>query len=191
LIAVGDVAGHGIGAALYMATARGIVRSRAHEGGTPGEIVTHLNRMLVEDMQSGRFMTLCLASIDPGERTIRWVRAGHDPAIVYDPASDAFTELDGGGGLPLGVEASAAYQDDIRSGLAEGQVILLGTDGIWETRDPGDEIFGKERLREVIRRSAGASASEISAAIEAALAEFRGDARPRDDVTFVVVKMAS
>ena len=191
LIAIGDVSGHGIGAALLMTTARGIVRSRAGAGGDLGQIVTHLNGVLSADMRSGRFMTLCLAAIDPRQSTIRWARAGHDPLIVHDPASGTFRELDDAGGLPLGIDDQHLYREHVCHGLLPGQIIFFGTDGIWDTLNPAGESFGKGRLRDAIRQSAHRTAAEISTQVQEQLSTFRGGVRHRDDVTFVVVKMCA
>lgn len=189
MIAIGDVAGHGIAAALLMATARGIVRSRAREtGNCLAQILTHLNATLAGDLRSGRFMTLCLTVIDPAAGVVRWASAGHDPALVYDPEADSFQELDAGG-VPLGVDDDVHYHEHSYSGLRDGCIITLGTDGIWETNNGRGSWFGKERLKDVIRRAAGGSAQDISDAIQYELETFRGSARQRDDVTFVVVKL--
>jgi sigma-B regulation protein RsbU (phosphoserine phosphatase) len=139
-------------------------------------------------MRSGRFMTLCLTVIDAEAGMVRWASAGHDPALVYDPAADSFQELDAGG-IPLGVDDFVQYQEHTYGGLREGCIITLGTDGIWETNNGRGSWFGKERLKDVIRRSAGGSAQDISEAIQQELETFRGSARQRDDVTFVVVKL--
>ena len=133
-------------------------------------------------------MTMYLAVIDAGSGTVRWVSAGHDPALVYDPAAGSFQEI-GEGDLPLGVVHETEYAEQTFGPLRPGQVILVGTDGVWEMPNAAGEPFGKERLRDVIRVAASASAADIAGAIRGQLAEFRGDARQVDDVTFIVVKL--
>ena len=86
LVAIGDVVGHGIGSALVMAGARGILHSRASACGQLGELMTHLNEQLVPDLEGCRFVTMLLWYVDPRRGTVCWANAGHDPAIVYDPA---------------------------------------------------------------------------------------------------------
>jgi serine phosphatase RsbU (regulator of sigma subunit) len=188
LIALGDVMGHGVAAALVMAGARAVLRDRVADAGSLAEVINRLNRTLASDLDGSRFMTMHLAVVDTTTSTYRWASAGHDPAIMYDPAADTFEEHDEGG-LPLGVLADADYEEYSRGPFGPGRVIVVGTDGIWEMPGPGGEQFGKDRLRAVIRRSAARSAGEIVDAIVSELANFRGACRPVDDVTLIVIKM--
>src|SRR5262249_2672726 len=119
---------------------------------------------------------------------MRWVSAGHDPALVYDPAADRFEEV-GEGELPLGVMDEMEYTEHTHGPLRPGQVIVVGTDGGWEMPDAKGKPFGQDRLRDVIRAWATGSAEAIASAVRDRLARFRGDARQVDDVTFVVVKV--
>jgi sigma-B regulation protein RsbU (phosphoserine phosphatase) len=119
---------------------------------------------------------------------MRWVSAGHDPVIVFDPAEGNFTEV-GEGDLPLGVMDDTKYTEQTSAAFRPGQVLFIGTDGVWEMPDAKGEQFGKDRLREVIRASAARSADEIAGAVRERLTAFRGDAKSVDDVTFVVVKV--
>jgi sigma-B regulation protein RsbU (phosphoserine phosphatase) len=147
-----------------------------------------LNRLIAADHGGDRFMTMHLSVIDARAGTMRWVSAGHDPALVYDPAADHFEEV-GEGELPLGVMDETEYPEHTHGPLRPGQVLLIGTDGVWEMPDVKGEEYGKERLRAVIRESAAGSAADIAQAIRNGLVGFRGDARQVDDVTFVVVKV--
>ena len=156
--------------------------------GSLGEIVTDINQRFTEDVErSGRFMTLFLARIDRVRKKIEWVRAGHDPALLYDPVTDAFVSLKGKG-LPLGVDAAIPYRES-STAIEDGQILFIGTDGIWETANEMGELFGKDRLKEVIRRHAGQSARDILLAVHGAAEEFRGELKPEDDLTIVVVKL--
>jgi phosphoserine phosphatase RsbU/P len=93
-IVVGDVSGHGIPSALLMTSARSSIRQRASRSGSIAQIVSDVNRQLTRDVEeSGRFMTLFCSQIDTHSRSISWVRAGHDPAILYDPVTDSFEKL--------------------------------------------------------------------------------------------------
>jgi sigma-B regulation protein RsbU (phosphoserine phosphatase) len=187
-VAVGDVTGHGIAAALLMATARALLRSQADQVGELGKLLSHMNRHLAADVPVGRFMTLCYLLLDAQERTVRWSSAGHDPAIVFTPGSEPFSEL-AGGGIPLGIEPQWQYQELGPELLASGQIIVIGTDGIWEARNPQGEMYGKERLRAIIRQTSAGPADEISAAITQDVAAFRGQRFQDDDITLVVVKV--
>jgi sigma-B regulation protein RsbU (phosphoserine phosphatase) len=137
---------------------------------------------------SGNFMTLFFLTIDLQSRKLTWVRAGHDPAILFDPATDTIDELQGNG-VAMGVDESWIYAENEKSGLAEGQIIFIGTDGIWETENDKGQRFGKAPIFDIIRRNSKAGANEIMQAIIAALNEFRGGIAPEDDVTLMVIKI--
>ncbi len=188
-VAVGDVSGHGIAAALLMASTRAFLLSRAAQPGSLAEVMTDVNRLVASDSsRTSQFVTLFLLQLDPGLSSLSWVRAGHDPALVYDPATDAFTELLGPG-LALGLSPDYAYAEGRLETLAPGQIVLLGTDGIWETMNAAGEMFGKKRLRTLIREHAAAPAAAIMTRIGVALAAFREEGPQADDVTMVVIKI--
>ena len=188
-VVVGDVSGHGIAAGLLMTNARALIRSRSAQPGTLSEIVTDVNRDLTLDIyDTGRFSTLLYLMVDSQNHLAKWVRAGHDAALLYDPARDRFEELYGSG-LAMGWDEDYQYEENERSGLTEGQIIFLGTDGIWETFDLNKEPFGKKPLKNIIRRNAAASADDIKSKILEALANHRQGQEPEDDVTLIVIKM--
>jgi phosphoserine phosphatase RsbU/P len=188
VVAVGDVTGHGVAAAILMATARALLRSRIDHGNELAAVISNINLHLADDRQAGRFMTLLCLLLDVDQRMLTWVGAGHDPVIVYDPGTDAFDEL-AGVDLPLGVDPTWQYQHFCSDRWQPGMVLLIGTDGIWETRDPDGRQFGKVRLREVLRAHAGEPAQAVGEAIVAAVEAFRGRGPQEDDLTFVVIKL--
>ncbi len=188
-IVVGDVSDHGLPSALLMTTARATLRECASRPGSTPEIVGHLNRRLAQDVQdTGRFMTLFYAEIERSSRNIRWVRAGHDPAMVYDPLSGEFAELNGQSGLPLGIFDQAAYEE-CRRELGPEQIVVIGTDGIWEACNPEGRVFGKKRLQEVIREHAARPAAEMVERVLEDLQKFLHPLSVQDDATLVVVKL--
>lgn len=188
-VVVGDVTGHGVAAALLMTTARALLRMRAVQPGIISEVVTSVNQQLTLDTyETGSFMTLFYLAVDQANRTLRWVRAGHDPAIFYDSTTDQFEKLLGSG-LALGVDKDWHYEGNEKTGLVSGQVIFLGTDGIWETRNVDGEMFGKERLYSIIRTNAHKPTEATRDAVLEALADFRGEMTQEDDVTLVVIKV--
>ena len=188
-VVVGDISGHGVDSALLMTTARAFLRMRASQPGSISEIISAMNRHLTRDvLETGRFMTLFYMSIDPGEKRIDWVRAGHDPAILYDPGQDTFEELKGSG-VALGVNEAFDYEENFQSGLANGQIIAIGTDGIWEAVNREGEMFGKERFRDIIRNNAAADASEILNAVYTELNRFTMGQKSEDDITLVIIKV--
>jgi sigma-B regulation protein RsbU (phosphoserine phosphatase) len=187
-VVVGDVSDHGIPSALLMTTARAFLRQRASRPGTLNQIVADVNRQISPDVEkSGQFMTLFFCEIDSRNKTIRWVNAGHDPAVIFDPSNGNFDELSGHA-LPLGVSEEGAYQEYQRK-ILPGQIILIGTDGIWESQNAMGQMFGKERFRNVIRTHARKSAKEILQAVVDEIDEFSHPLENEDDVTLVVVKV--
>jgi sigma-B regulation protein RsbU (phosphoserine phosphatase) len=188
-VAVGDVAGHGIAPALLMTTVRAFLRSRVlTQPEDLADAITEVNRLLCADTaETGNFMTLFFMLIDSGNGKIRWVRAGHEPAMIYDPSSDSFDELHGRG-IALGVDETWSFEEQIRELWSDSQIVLIGTDGIWETENPQGESFGKRRLKEIIRQHKNKSSEEIVQAVTEALADHRESAPQQDDVTMVVIK---
>lgn len=114
---------------------RSSLRRRASLSGDIAENVADVNRQLSQDVEhSGQFVTLFLLALDTPTKRLEWVRAGHDPGIVYDPSADSFSEL-GGSGIALGVEAGWIYAANAKSDGSGGQVIFIATDGIREARN--------------------------------------------------------
>jgi len=188
-IVVGDVTGHGVGAALLMATARALIRGLVRSPENLAQRLTQVNTLLFADVRdSGRFMSLFFLMIEEGSRTISWVRAGHDPAILYNPAEDVVEELVGPG-MVLGVEEYYSYQQIDKVIEAVGTIILIGTDGIWEAHNPEGELFGKDRVYQIIRDNAYESAAAIQDAVLDTVREFRGKRSQEDDITIVVIKI--
>jgi len=188
-IAVGDVAGHGIAPALLMTSVRAFLRSRVlMQPGDLAKAITDVNRLLcIDTAETGNFMTLFFILLDSGNGEARWVRAGHEPAIVYDPSTDSYSELYGDG-IALGVDETYAFQENRQKVWSDSQIVLIGTDGIWESENPQGEGFGKKRLREIIRSHKHQTSKEIVHAITEALANHRQTAPQQDDITMVVIK---
>ena len=188
-IIIGDVAGHGLPSALLMITARALIRLRSSLPGSISDIVTDVNHHLSQDTgESGRFMTLFYLSIDLVNKSIKWVRAGHEPAILYNPYDDSFQELIGPG-IPLGVDQAGQFVECQKMGLAKGQIIVLNTDGIRETRNSRDEMFGNDSICEIIRQKKDATANEIMNSILEERYNFQSNSNPEDDFTIVVIKV--
>jgi sigma-B regulation protein RsbU (phosphoserine phosphatase) len=190
LVVLGDVMGHGVASALVMAGVRSVLRDRAEGTGEMAALLGRLNNALSADLEGSRFMTMFLATLNARAGTMRWASAGHDPALVYNPATNDFRE-DTGGDLPLGVMPGIEFIELTAAPLLVGQVILVGTDGVWEMMNPEGEAYGKDRLKETIRSAAGAPAKSIVDSILKSLATFRRERRPTDDVTFVVIKVTA
>ena len=187
-IALGDVTGHGIAAALLMASARGVLRSHAgRHGGDLAKLFEALNTHLVRDTGEDKFITLFYGVLDGPSRSLAWTSGGHDPGLWLHHATGEFEELPNTG-VPLGIVEGAAYEQGGPVVLEPGDLILVGTDGIWEARNLEGQMFGKQRLRDLMAASAGMPADEIHQAVVDAVASFRGAAPQTDDITLVVIK---
>lgn len=187
-VAVGDVSGHGIGAALLMTAGRAIIRQNAATPGSPAENIRRANMHLTRDIgETGRFLTLFFMVVDPIGELATWVNAGHQPPQLYDPATDAFTELKGQD-IPLGVEPEWEYHEQVSPLPRPGQVLCICTDGVWEAHDGQGNMFGRDRLREILRENHARSAEDILHAINDRVLEFSGPGRREDDLTLVIIK---
>ncbi len=186
-IVVADVIGHGISAALLMTSVRASFRERILSPGNGVLIVSDVNKRLVRDIEElNLFITMFYSEIDLKEKCFRWVHAGHESALFYDPSKDTFDTL-GGEGLPLGVMEEWVYQES-KIQIQPGQIILIGTDGIKEACNPQNEHFGNERLQTVIRDHYQKPAKDILDEVFDALENFRNQAERKDDETMVVIK---
>ena len=187
-VVVGDVADHGIPSALLMTTARAFLRQRTSRSGELDQVVADVNLQLTRDVEdSGRFMTLFICEVDRDNQVIQWVNAGHDPAMIFDRESGEFEELTGNA-LPLGVSEMTTYQKFDKK-IKPDQIIMMGTDGIWEAQSPQGEMFGKERFKDIIRNNAGRPAKEIIQAVIKEVDRFCHPLEKADDVTLVVSKI--
>jgi len=188
-LVVGDVVGHGVGAALLMTTVRALLRSRVIQPGDLGEIMNHVNSLLCQDtMKTGNFVTLFYLEVDQRRNTLNWVRAGHDPAIVYCPASADFSELKGRG-VALGVDETYQYEYNEQATGQETQLVLIGSDGAWDVENQDGDRFSKERMKEILADNCSSHPDEILQTIVQTINTFRGMVPQSDDIPLVLVKI--
>jgi sigma-B regulation protein RsbU (phosphoserine phosphatase) len=187
-VVVGDVVGHGIGAALLMTTVRALLRCRVSLPGRLDAAINDVNRLLCRVTRiSGNFVTLFYLEVDRRKNSLRWVRGGHDPAIVYTPSRQEFSELMGAG-LALGVDAKWNYEYNELSVPDEEQLILIGSDGLWEICNAAGEQFGKEGIRKILAAKSNLQPDAILQAIIDRIDAFRKETPQNDDITMVIVK---
>ncbi len=190
-LVIGDVAGHGIPSALLMSSVRAGLRQRYDDGGDIGPVISDVNRQIALDVgDSGRFMTLLALVVDRAQGEIRWVRAGHDPGMLYRRGQDRFEDL-AGPGMALGVDPAWAYRAQKTSGLQPGDIILLGTDGVWEALDCEGIMFGKAKVRDILRDQRDQPAEAILGALFDAVAAHACETKLADDMTLIVAKIVS
>jgi len=186
---VGDVVGHGVGAALLMATTRALIRSEIEHAPNLSSCIQRVNRLLSRDTDnSGDFATLFLLSLNHSKRSVRWIRAGHEPAMLYNLDNGTFTELKGKG-LALGVDPTISYQEHVLELPAGEHLILIGSDGLTDIENQHGERFGRSRLQQLIQRTATLSADNILKEISSEIDRFSEKKRPEDDITVVIAKI--
>jgi len=188
-VVVGDVTGHGVGPALLMAETRAYLRVLAGRREDVGEILTRANSILAEDVGSERFITLFLGRIDPATRTFTYASAGHPAGYIFDAQGVIKSTLKRTG-IPLGMKADTQYSSAPENKLASGDLVLLLSDGIEETSGPNDELFGVERILEVVRSRRTKSAHDIVEALYEATRAHANHAPQIDDITAIVVKVS-
>lgn len=185
--AIGDVSGHGISAALLMTSARAYLRALSGRGKTLVESATDLNRLITKDCaQTGHFMTMFMCICNAENRAVNWIRAGHDPGLVYSPDTDIFDQLLGEG-LALGVDENYMYREYLTQ-MKQGQILVLYTDGIWEAHSPAGKQFGKDRLQQLIRDNYHKPSQEMADTILIEVAAHRKGLPLEDDCTIIVIK---
>ena len=186
-IALGDVAGKGISAALLMASLQGALRSHtslSEEG--PAEAAREMNSQIHALTDSNRFATFFWACFQETGRTLTYVNAGHNAPMLLR-ASGTLERL-ATGGPPLGVFASSRYEQRTVA-LATGDVLLVFSDGITEAPGPQDEEFGEARLERTLRDRVGLPAAELCSAVIDAVLRFQAGASQEDDMTVVVARV--
>jgi sigma-B regulation protein RsbU (phosphoserine phosphatase) len=186
LVAVGDVSGKGIPAALFMAVAMTILRSMARQGHAPEEILRRLNDELLDQNPRGMFVTLQVLVFDPTRRLVSCASAGHHAAVRLTPGQApqlAFTSS----GRVLGL-MPAEQIDGEALPLHPGDTFVLFTDGVSEAFGPDGELFGEERLLAHLQASPGCSARETTLSVLEAVRGHAAGTRQSDDITVVSVR---
>jgi sigma-B regulation protein RsbU (phosphoserine phosphatase) len=179
-IAVGDVCGKGIAAALLMSATRSLFRTAAERSEPPREVLTRLNRALVKDLPMGRFVTLIYLTLDSKHGIVRIANGGHPYPLFVRAGSEA-TELKTDKGFPLGLMDSEF--SEVVLTLQSGDRLLVYTDGVVEATNPDGEEYGTSRLAEVLQ-APHASARTVLADVQ----EFARGGTLTDDATAIVLR---
>ncbi len=181
-IAIGDVSGKGVAAALYMAKLSSEMRFHARGGPSAGSVLTALNRSLTEEMAGGMFVTLALLVIDPALQRLRISSAGHLPPIIRSHEGPV-RELKVKSNIPLGVLTDVEY-GETEYQLTSGDWIIVYTDGVTEAMNAKGDMFGLDRLKQLIAERADGPA-QLLAGIKAAVAKHVAGFPQSDDLTMV------
>ncbi|HKW00299.1 MAG TPA: ADOP family duplicated permease [Vicinamibacterales bacterium] len=185
-IALADIAGKGIPAALIMSSVRMALRVLASEPGVSlPDLVARMNHVLHEATPSNSYATFFYARLDDSTNELRYINAGHLPPILV--RSGQLQELTTGGSV-IGLLDGMSYEEG-GVALQSGDVLVAFTDGVPEAQNAAEEEFGDARLKELLAQVAHLDAPEIAARLLAALKEWIQDASQYDDLTFIVLKV--
>lgn len=178
-LVLADVSGKGTAAALLMSATRAMLRSLAENSCTPSEVLTKLNKLLVEDFPSGRFVTMVYAVLDPAKRALTYANAGHLPPLLVDGAGAKFLQTEMG--LPLGIRHGSFSETTVE--LPEQFRIALYSDGITEATGPDDEEYGLARLAAYVQRPDACPETLLED-----VRKFANGAGLRDDATVIMLR---
>ena len=174
-----------------MSSVRASLRQRYDSGDDIGAVISDVNRHISMDVgDSGQFMTLFYLAIDSDRKTIQWVRAGHDPGMLYRRA-EGYHRRSGRCRSGTGCRSRMVLQRPDEDGLQAGDIILLGTDGIWEAFNRDEVMFGKEAVKQILREKRDHSAGVILNSVFEAVASHAGETKIADDMTLIVVKIVA
>jgi serine phosphatase RsbU (regulator of sigma subunit) len=185
LIAVADVSGKSVPAAMLMATFQGSLRALAGGSGTLSELAVGLNRQVCANSQHGRFTTAFIAELDPATGDLRFLSAGHSPPILKRQ-DGRFERLDSEN-IPLGIELKEIYKTGVTR-LEAGDVLVIYTDGVTEARNDDEEQFGEARLLSLLQAVGQEGSALTLSHIMHVLDDFVGGAAQHDDITCLIVR---
>jgi len=188
-VALADIAGKGLPAALLMASLQALLRSHAPTHSCDlAALGRELNRHLLETTDGARFATLFFGVYDDATRILRYLNAGHVPPIVIRGREVAMARRLEPSGTVLGLFPSQQYEEQ-RVSLEPGDRLVIFTDGITEAEEPGGEMFGEERLLELLRRLTEVPAEELPERLLAEVTSFVGSSPQQDDITVIAAEV--
>jgi phosphoserine phosphatase RsbU/P len=185
LIAVADVAGKSVPAAMLMATFQASLRALATSPHSLSELVGSLNRQMYSNSSTGRFTTAFIAELNPTTGALHYLCAGHNPPILR--RSNGAIERLKSDNIPLGIELAETYQAGV-SQLAPEDVLVIYTDGVTEARNRHLQPFGEDRLLAILDTTHQQRAAITLTDILRTLADFVGQAPQHDDITCMIVR---
>lgn len=192
-IAIADVSGKGVPAALLMAMCRSVLRSVAPGRTSPTEVLAAVNRQLFPDIREDMFISMAYAILDESNGNLVISRAGHDPPLLFKRESGK-VELLRPPGIALGIDGGAVFErvtKDLDVHLQPGDCVLLYTDGVREAVDAQGEEFGVDRMSECFRMAAPLGAEAVLTRMLGELRQFTGDGPQMDDITLVSIEKRS
>lgn len=185
-VVIADVTDKGVPAALFMALSRTLLRATAIDGRPPAAVLERANRLILSDSRAGLFVTCFYAVLDIATGELVYANGGHNYPLVYRVATGRVETLRADG-IVLGIVSQPRFEQRSLT-LEPGDVVLFYTDGVTEAMNPQRELFGDERLADILRAHHANTPSEIINAVIAAVTAFAHDQSQSDDITMVVLK---
>ncbi len=196
-VLIADVSGKGTSAALYMAELKGVVLALSQTYDSPRELLITVNRIISDNLDSRSFITITYAVIDVLNKTMTYCRAGHTPLIYLGGAGSASPTaqilIPNGMVLGLDIDGAAAkfaeLLEEERIDLHTGDIIVLFTDGITESMNADNDLFGETRLSQIVEEHGHLDSSELRERILREIEAFVGTADQHDDMTMILIKV--
>jgi len=187
-LVIADVSGKGVPAALFMALSRTLVRANARGNLTAAAAIERANDLIAEDERANMFVTLFYCILDPKEKTLTYVNAGHNFPLMLRENGNVLIMLEAKG-IALGIMPSIELEEK-EIILRQGDIVVLYTDGVTEAINDKEEQFGVQRLVSTIEENRNLSASELIKQIQQAVTEFSQGQPQFDDLTLMILKVA-
>jgi sigma-B regulation protein RsbU (phosphoserine phosphatase) len=187
-LAIADVSGKGVSAALFMALCSTLIRVSGGAEADPSVVLEHANKLIYADGRSSMFITIFYGVLDPANRRFTYVNAGHNPPLLVRGTPPEVRTLEEGRGIALGVvpEVKITGAELV---LEPDDLIVMYTDGVTEAFNSQDEEFGEERLKDYLKNHRDDPVQEIIDGIIDDVRRFQGSAPQSDDITLVVVRV--
>lgn len=190
-IAIGDVSGKGVPAAIYMTLTKGILQSHADDTISPRLVLNKVNKLLYRNIEKNSFVSMFYAVLDINEKSLTFARAGHNPGIMIDQKNGKNQELSTDG-IALGLEEGTVFNQKLQEqtiDMTSGDTLVFYTDGFTEAMNLVREEFGEERFVNLISSNRNKSAQELIDILVKSVQDFSENAPQHDDMTVVVVKI--
>ncbi|MEZ0227834.1 MAG: PP2C family protein-serine/threonine phosphatase [Planctomycetota bacterium] len=193
-LAIGDIAGHGIEAALLMGLAKKLLEVHGRGRSSAAEALVLANADIFPDLDERTFVTVFYGVLEVRERLLRFSRAGHNPLILFNPARKPSLQIHDSKGMALGMDAGPIFRESIEElelALKPGDLLVQYTDGVTEAMNGKRDEFGIERLSAIIEEHGHNEVEYVLWKIEKAIEQWMGGSPPKDDVTMIAVKVLS
>jgi sigma-B regulation protein RsbU (phosphoserine phosphatase) len=190
-IAIGDVSGKGVPAAIYMTLTKGILQSHADENISPKIVLNKVNKLLYRNIERNSFVSMFYAILDINERTLTFARAGHNPGIMINQR-DGASRLLTTDGIALGLEEGTVFDKTLKEHtikLNRGDALIFYTDGFTEAMNTRLEEYGEEAFLEIISKNSHLPTTELIRKIISEIEKFTNEAQQHDDMTIVIIKV--